>query len=96
MSQVLSGEKKDVLSSQPSTVEAYPENKEIMEEIRRLTQIINDKQRLIVGITQKLGEFIGIFRAVRKGIEDAKNENPYSSLLSNVEKYLLLPLSSLS
>ena len=71
--------------SLPSVGEA-PESKEIGEEIKRLTSIVNDKQQLIVGLTQKLGEFVSGFRVVRQGFEDIKTGTANEDGVAGVER----------
>lgn len=88
-SQALSGEKREGLSMQNQQIpvlEPMPENKEIPEEIKKLTGIVNEKQQLIVGVTQKLGEFISGFRNVRKGIDEIKSGKVDENALSSLEK----------
>jgi hypothetical protein len=72
-SKVLSGNKQgtEIILNQ------CPENKEIAEEIKRLTGVINEKQKLIVGITKRLGEFIGTLRNVRSLLDSLKESNEY-------------------
>ena len=95
MNQVLSGDKRDVLSSQTSVMANYPENKEIQEDVKKLTGVINDKQRLIVGVTQKLGEFITGIRTVRKSLDQLKEDFESPDVLSPIEKYAWEILTSL-
>ncbi len=90
MSQVLSGDLRDGSLGQGQglpTVGEAPESKEIAEEIKRLTGIVNDKQQLIVGLTQKLGEFVGGFRVVRKGFDDIKAGSADEGGVADVERY---------
>ena len=68
-------------------IEAFPESKEISESIRGLTKIINQKQSLIVSVTQKLGEFVSGFRSIRKGVDDIKSGNADEDVVSTMEKY---------
>jgi len=70
---VLSGNKCEV----EVILDQCPENKEIAEEIRRLTGVINEKQKLIVGITKRLGEFIGTLRDVRTTFDSLKESYEY-------------------
>ncbi len=85
--QLLSADKRDILTSQDTILEAYPENKELAEEVKRLTGVINEKQRLIVGITQKLGEFVGKFRGVRRTLDQLKAEVEVADAYAGLEKF---------
>ncbi len=85
VSQVLSGEKRDPAAM--PVIEAFPEGRDLSDAVRRLTQIINTKQQLIVGITQKLGEFVGAFRGIRKGLDDIKAGKVDQTVTSAVDSY---------
>jgi hypothetical protein len=88
-SQALSGEKREGLSMQNMQIpvlEPMPENKQIPDEIKKLTGIVNEKQQLIIGVTQKLGEFISGFRNVRKEIEEIKSGKGDENVISSLEK----------
>ena len=63
--QVLNKTKPVNISTQHPIIEEYSDDSEITEEFKILTRIINEKQKLIVGIKKKLGEFIGNFRSTR-------------------------------
>jgi hypothetical protein len=87
----LSGEKRDTISLQNQrqvALDPFPESKEINAELANVTNIVNQKQQLIVGITQKLGEFVSGFRSIRKGVDDLKAGLPDQTLISSIEKYL--------
>ena len=80
--QILSGGKRR--NNLPS--EAYPESKEVTEQIKVLTNIINEKQKLIVGITKRLGEFIGSFRDVRDILKILKGNSDNIEYVENAER----------
>lgn len=83
VNQVLSGDKKGVI---PQEV-AYNESKEVADEVKKLTGIINEKQKLIVGITKKLGEFIVSFRNVRASLDQLKEVPELAEDIETLEKY---------
>jgi len=95
--QALSAEKREKLylqNQQIPTLDVHPESKEIAEGInKKLTNIINEKQQIIVGITQKLGEFINSFRDVRKVIDEIKEGKAGPNDIANLEKYLTIVIN---
>ena len=56
--------------------------------MKRLTRIINEKQKLIVGITKKLGEFIINFRDIRASLDQLKEIRDIAEDIETLEKYL--------
>lgn len=82
-SQALNGDKKSGLIPQEVI---YAENKEVADELKRLTGIINEKQKLIVGITKKLGEFIVNFRDLRSFLNQLKAVPELSEDIETMER----------
>lgn len=64
----------------------YNENKDVSDEVKRLTRIINEKQKLIVGITKKLGEFIINFRDIRASLDQLKEIRDIAEDIETLEK----------
>lgn len=82
-SQVLTGERRGGFLQEVT----YAESKEVAEEIKRLTGIINEKQKLIVGITKKLGEFIVSFRDVRSYLKQLKEVPDLTEDVETIERF---------
>lgn len=84
--QALVGDKKG--STIPQEV-IYAESKEVADAIKKLTGIINEKQKLIVGITKKLGEFIGSFRDVRGFLNQLKEFQDLAEDIETIERFVV-------
>jgi len=83
----MSADKKDVLTGETPIIEAYPESKEVDAEIKNLTGIINEKQKLISGVTKKIGEFVSTMREIRRNIDVIKGDFEDASFFEPLETY---------
>jgi hypothetical protein len=86
-SQALTGDKKS--SVVPHEV-IYAESKEVADAVKKLTGVINEKQKLIVGITKKLGEFIVSFRDVRGFLNQLKEVQDLAEDIETIERLVFL------
>jgi hypothetical protein len=57
--------------------------------MRKLTQIINEKQSLIVGVTKTLGEFVSVIRNVRRGIDSIKAGEADEQIVNTVDSSII-------
>lgn len=85
-SQVLAGDKK---GPAPPQEVVYAESKEVADAVKKLTGIINEKQKLIVGMTKKLGEFIVSFRDVRSFLNQLKEVPDLAEDIEMIERFAL-------
>jgi len=86
-SQALAGEKKSSVISQEVI---YAESREVTDAVKKLTGIVNEKQKLIVGITKKLGEFIVSFRDVRGFLNQLKEVQDLAEDIETIERLILI------